>query len=45
MKRQLDEYEEEWVHMQNVEKVYQLEAEEADRILAALHGKHDPASR
>ena len=45
IKKQLDEYEEEWVKMQNMEKDYQAEADEATRNLETTRGQYGPAAK
>lgn len=45
LKKQLDEYEEDWVKLQNTEKNYQLEADQASQHLDQLRGSYDPAAQ
>ena len=45
IKKQLDEYEEEWTKLQNVEKDYQGEADQASSELDRLRGEYNPAAQ
>lgn len=44
MRRQLDEYKEDWVKVKNTEKNYQAEGDEAAGELERLRGEYDPAA-